>query len=278
MKGCPLRCDWCSNPESQNAYPEVFYFEEKCTLCGNCQLACPEGLKKSGTAEPIFNEHCLAACERLCATSCPAGAMVAVGREIAVESAVASLMEDQAFYFISKGGITISGGEPFFQKDFLLALLRVISRLSVHVTVETSGYFNYDENREAISLVDCFLYDIKIVNPQKHREYTKRDNRLIHSNLRRLLDENSHLYVRVPVIPSVNDEESDLDDLARFLSGLGDKIAGVHLLPYHKYGVMKYQRLRRGYRLENAVPPGEDRLEEVKSRLGVRGVDAVVIA
>ena len=276
FKGCPLGCIWCSNPESQHYYPEIFYFEEKCIFCKRCEAICPQGKVKKSKEKSIYNKVCIKNCSKPCIHSCLVEAMVLTGEKISVNSIVKSVMQDKDFYFISNGGVTLSGGEPFFQPSFLFSLIKILKYLSINIAVETCGYFNYKENLESIELIDLFLYDLKVINLDKHIDYTNKENSLILKNLIKLIDGNKKVLVRIPIISSLNDTEKDLIEFLNFIKPINKKLQGINLLPYHKLGSSKYKRLGKQYSLEINAPKQQD-LQEIKSFFENNGITNVNI-
>ena len=276
FKGCPLRCIWCSNPESQNIYPEIFYLEERCTLCKMCEAVCPRQRKKISKNAPVYDKQCIMDCDKPCVKECSKEAMVVTGEKTTVRTVVSSVTKDQEYYFLSDGGVTVTGGEPFYQPRFLLSLVRVLKYLNIHVAVETCGFFDYEKNRESVDLIDCYLYDIKNVDARIHRQHTGLDNALIKNNLMRLVDGNKNVIVRIPIISGINDNEDDLSKVVDFLSPIYSRLLEINILPYHKLGVIKYRRLGMDYSLD-IEPASKERLEEIREIFKRSGIDANVI-
>lgn len=263
LKGCPLRCHWCSNPESQAFYPEVAFNEKKCigrAACGRCITACATGALDGKAAQaPVLRR---AQCSRClaCVGHCPSGALAVFGQLRRVEELLDIVEADSAFYARSGGGLTLSGGEPLAQPDFALALLKEAKRRRINTAVETTGYVPWDVLAKAASLLDTIIYDIKCLDEETHRTGTGVSNQLILANFARLCEVFPDLpkLVRTPVIPGFNDDEQTISEIAALLHGK----PGVtyELLPYHRLGQSKYEALGREY------PLGQRVLDEVRLR------------
>lgn len=263
LKGCPLRCRWCSNPESQAFYPEVAFNEKKCigrAACGRCITACAAGALDGKAAQaPVLRR---AQCSRClaCVGQCPSGALAVFGQLRRVEELLDIVEADSAFYARSGGGLTLSGGEPLAQPDFALALLKEAKRRRINTAVETTGHAPWGVLAEAASLLDTIIYDIKCLDEETHRTGTGVSNQLILANFARLCEAFPDLpkLVRTPVIPGFNDDEQTISEIAALLHGK----PGVtyELLPYHRLGQSKYEALGREY------PLGQRVLDEVRLR------------
>lgn len=243
LKGCPLRCHWCSNPESQNPLPELARNEGRCLgieACGFCLRACPnEALALQGNDMPaIVRDKCISCMS--CASLCPTGALTPYGEQKTAGEVVDEVEKDSIFYARSGGGMTLSGGEPLMQADFALAILREAKRRRIHTAIETCGHVPWKTFEQAVPLIDEIMYDIKIACPDKHKHYTGADNTLILENFRKIAE----LYpqvpvkVRTPVIPGVNDSADDISAIIKLVSPYAH--VRYELLPYHRLGTQKY--------------------------------------
>ena len=241
LKGCPLRCAWCANPESQRPGPQIAWFENLCAGCGRCAAACPRGAIALDGGRPRTDRRACAACGE-CAAACARGARRLLGRDVTVDEVMAEVRRDAPFFRRSGGGVTFSGGEPLAQPAFLLECLRRCRRWGYHTALETCGQTSWDDLREVAALADLILYDLKLVDPLRHEQLTGVRNELILENLERLLDQGAAVTVRVPVVPGANDDRESLDALAAFVAS-HTAVRRVELLPCHALGAHKYAAL-----------------------------------
>ncbi len=248
FKGCPLRCLWCSNPESQRPGPQIMVQPRLCTDCGACAAACPAGVHVMTPGHGLDADRDCLGCGR-CEELCPASALSLIGKPVAISEIVAAVEEDRPFYEMSGGGVTLSGGEALMQPEAAVSLLAACRGLGINTAVETSGYVKPETLLEAAAHTDLFLFDLKHMDPERHRELTGVHNALIHDNLRLLLDRRHNVKIRLPLLKGVNDGAAELRAVADFLSpyrGYGN-FRGIDVLPYHKLGVGKYAQIGRRY-------------------------------
>jgi pyruvate formate lyase activating enzyme len=245
LKGCPLRCPWCANPESQRREPETAWSAAKCIGCGDCLRTGAGAVKREGGRVVPLRRLSGAEAERLC----PAQALQVFGEERSAADIIDIVERDMIFYENSEGGLTLSGGEPLTQPAFTAALLREAQGRHIHTAMETGGLADYQDLRAAARHLDQLIYDIKIFDSRRHQEQTGAGNQAILENFRRLMDEFPRLptLARTPVIPGVNDHEKEISDIIDFIRPYPN--VSYELLPYHRLGAPKYEALGRAYPL-----------------------------
>jgi len=270
MKGCPLACAWCSNPESQKARAEIMYFREKCIGCGACLEACPkrELLKDVFPRTP---EPC-PGCGR-CAQACYAEARRLVGRRVSVGELLAVILSDRVFFEQSGGGVTVGGGEPILQAAFVAEMLAGCRREGLHTALETCGYSSWQNLSRVLKYVDQLLFDIKHMDPERHRELTGVDNARILDNARRAAGSVGEMVVRLPLIPRCNTEAANLHALGHFVRAQLPGVQRVDILPYHSTGESKSARLFRDYPLAGRPPLAREAVEQARDILVSYGLE-----
>ena len=231
FKGCPLSCKWCHNPESLEQAPQQVFNPKKCINCGRCKINA-DGFKK------------------IDADICPTGARETIGYEITVSHLMREINKDIFFYEQSGGGVTFSGGEPFSQVDFLLEVLSQCKNDHISAAVDTCGFCSTDALLKAAEITGYFLYDIKFFDSKKHEKYCGVPNDLILENLKRLSKTKTKLLIRIPVIPSINDNEAEMAAIFNFIKDF-ENIETVHFLPYHNIHSEKYKKLEKHYELSD---------------------------
>ncbi len=272
LKGCPLRCQWCHNPETQRTTPQIFYTADQCLVCGACAAVCPRHAHLFGENHVFMAERC-DGCGR-CTEVCPSQALEPVSRMRTVDEILSVVLRDRAFYG-QRGGLTLSGGEPMMHPEGSLALLRRAKEEGITTAVETCGYFDERWLKPLAETTDCFLWDVKDTNPERHRRYTGVDNGLILENLLQLDQWACRIRLRCILVRSVNMETEHYRHLASLFQQLRH-CEGIELLPYHSFGASKNQRL--GYEdsgREDWIPRREE-VEEGKRFL--RDLGAAVVS
>ncbi|MHB1004772.1 MAG: glycyl-radical enzyme activating protein [Chloroflexota bacterium] len=281
LKGCPLQCAWCCNPESQRQQPEVQFLVAKCGRCGACVGACPLGAVNPDLALSAgwkIDRVLCDACGR-CAAACPNGALVMSGQTMSAAAVVEMVKRDARFYRRSHGGVTLSGGEPLLQSTFAAAILRGCYAAGIHTALETCGASAWEDLAAVLPVTDLVLFDLKVADPARHKVYTGAGNATILANLRRLAASHVSLIVRIPLIPGYNDDAANLHSLA----GLAREVGAleVNLMPFHQLGKEKYRRLDRPYALEAATdllstPQGRAAVQEARGFFEAEGLSVFI--
>jgi pyruvate formate lyase activating enzyme len=265
FKGCPLKCLWCQNPESIDIKPEIIFYEQKCIQCGRCQMTCPI----PGRGFQIFKASCLR-CGR-CSDVCMTGARKLAGHCFSPDELYSTIIKDALFYKNSGGGVTLSGGEPLLQADFICDFAALCKRENIHIAIDTCGYAPWGNYKKILPYVDLFLYDVKVTDPSLHMQYTGKDNHLILDNLIRLANAKKDIIVRVPLIPSYTDTIGNICGIAKFIvENLNGRIQKVELLPYNILAGSKYSQSSiytdggyGDYQLEGVPPQEKQYLEQL---------------
>ena len=261
LKGCPLSCVWCHNPESIEGAGEIAFYADKCRSCGACCTACPKNCHTiDENALHVFTRTACLRCG-VCTEKCVYGALVVIGKTVTAKEALETVKKDEPFYRNSNGGLTISGGEPFFQSEFALALLQLARKGGLHTCVETCGAADFDTIEKAAQWTDIFLYDIKETSEVKHVEYTGFSNQLIIENLEKLDAIGAKIILRCPIIPGLNDNIEHFQKLALLAAKLKN-VFQIDIEPYHPLGISKAAAIGKKIRHNDTALPTEEKKNE----------------
>jgi pyruvate formate lyase activating enzyme len=275
LKGCPLKCWWCHNPESLVPKPQAAYWEERCRNYGACVEACPNAALKIEDNKVIRDHDKCTACG-MCVEACPNQAMQIIGREMAVEEILEQVIRDKVFYDNSGGGVTISGGEPTFQKDFLIEILKGLKSSGIHTAIETCGMFPHEMLDALIETCDLFLFDLKQIDSERHRQGTGAGNDLVLRNFQEILGKTGRdrIIPRIPLVPGFNTDRASIEAFISFLESAG-YLGPVHLMPYHGWAKAKYERIGRGHEYRQLENLSEQELQRISGLFSEKGFEPV---
>lgn len=268
LKGCPLNCWWCHNPESQKKQLQLIHFNSKCINCGRCENKCNEDAISIVDNKFYLDKSKCTLCGQ-CTDVCVQAALELAGKEVTVDEVVKEVKKDQIFYEESNGGVTFSGGEPMAQINFLEEALKSCNNYGIHTTVDTCAFTAWSNFEKILDYTDLFLVDLKHIDSNEHKKYTGVSNEIILENIKKLSNLGKKIYIRMPIIPGINDSKEIIDRTISFLRDI--KMAQLNLLPYHKIGMDKYKRLQENYKLEGLQEPSQihmKKLEEYFNRNG----------
>ena len=262
LKGCPLRCAWCHSPESQRREPELLLLKNKCILCGRCVTACSKGARQLVDGTMRTDRDICDNCGS-CVETCYTEALQMCGRSMTARDVIHEVARDQVFYRNSGGGVTLSGGEPTAQPQFVKSILRGCHELGIHTALETCGCVAWSAVSRIAPHADLFLYDLKVMDPARHRRYAGVSNQLVLANLEKLArTRRKDIQVRVPLIPDHTDDDENLAAICQFVVQRG--IERIAFLPYNPATSAKYAWLERDFDLPSLVQQGSDRLDEIR--------------
>lgn len=273
LKGCVLACWWCHNPESLALKPVIVFRKNRCIGCGDCIKSCSKEAIMFIDQDLRKDEEKCSLCDA-CIAACPTGAMEKIGKNMTKADVMKEIEKDRVFYEESGGGVTFSGGEALTQIDFLDSLLEACNSQGIHTALDTSGYAPWQSIARIKDKVDLFLYDIKLMDEGKHSKYTGVSNQLIVENLKKLAANNNKIWIRVPVIPGINDDKENIEKIGAFISSLS--LREVFLLPYHNIAIDKYTRLGKTYQLADLQSPSPGKLDEVSQQLKGFGLNVQI--
>lgn len=275
MKGCPLKCLWCSSPQTQKFSTEILYTESKCEKCLRCVDECPKKAIIFSDKEKIKIDRKLCNTCGQCVEICPNQALKLIGDQRTVEELFQDVMKDSNFYRRSNGGVTIGGGEPTMQHEFVAELLKKCKETYVHTALETCGYVKWENLEKILEYVDLLHFDIKHMDTLEHKKITGVPNELILENAKKAAKMRP-IIIRIPLIPGYNDSEENLLNTGKFAAGLGENLLRVELLPFHKFGTGNYEQLGREYELKDLEPPSEEYMNKLKNLVESCGVKVQV--
>lgn len=270
LKGCPLRCWWCHNPEGISFGRELILHRRKCFGCGSCVCICPQKALSLNQVSLNLNRDRCNLC-LLCVDECPVEAIELAGKRVTPVEVAEEVMKDKVFFDQSGGGVTVSGGEPLAQPDFLFALLDALKNENIHTAVDTSGFTRWKELERVSQVTDLFLFDLKVMDHAVSKKVTGRSNQIILENLYKLVQIHSNIRIRIPLIPTVNDDPESIDSIARHIQALGINEVSVH--PYHGLGVSKYEKTGQTYGLPQIRPPTPEVMAQLRSGLHRYGLN-----
>lgn len=278
FKGCHLRCWWCHNPETQRFEPELQVDRDKCTGCGRCEAVCPADAICFGDDHKaeIDRDKCLV-CGR-CADVCPGNIRTLVGRDYSVKELLKICLQDQMFYEESHGGVTLSGGEVMaMDNDYIQELVKALYREGIDVDIDTCGQAPFSNYEAILPYVHTWLYDIKVMDHDKHRKYIGMDNNVILDNLKGIAKAGARIYIRIPTVKEVNGDAESMAAIIDFLKDNDIRPAQVNLLPYHSTGSHKYGKLGREYQAAGLTTPTDEEMEAFVSQWNEAGFQNVKI-
>jgi pyruvate formate lyase activating enzyme len=277
LNGCPLKCIWCQNPESQSLKPQIFFLEEKCTVCGKCVDVCSQKAIEI-VGDKVKTDRALCSGCGSCVEICPNDARTLMGTSMTPEEVFNDVNSDAIFYQTSGGGITISGGDPVAQPEFAISILKLCKNAGLHTAIETSGFAKWEILSRMLENVDTVLYDFKHMDAKQHKRYTGVSNLLILENAKMLNKEYPSIkfVARLPVIPGYNDSKENVTRTAEFISHELKQGIKVHLLPYHKLGNTKYERMEMTEKILNISPPSQEDMKELLEIVLSFGLDGVI--
>lgn len=265
LKGCPLNCVWCHNPESKKRALQLAFFKKNCISCKNCQMVCKEGVHAvTQSGHHIDYSRCMQCGE--CEKACLSHGLKMYGKKMESQKILETVLKDNDFFIRSGGGITVSGGEPMLQFEGLLGLLKEAKKEGLHVCLDTCGYADTAEYSRIAPYVDLFLFDYKLTDKEKHKSYTGVDNALILKNLDYLCRNKSMMYLRCPVIPGINDDDAHFQRIAK-LSQKYENIVQVNLMMYHDMAKGKSEQIGEEYALKDVKTMPEEEKKKIYERV-----------
>lgn len=276
MKGCPLRCHWCSSPYTQNPNPEILYIRSRCKGCGQCLETCPQkAITRSGAPSQVQTKRVLCIGCGDCVEVCVNQARELSGRYYTPEELFREIEKDEAFYRRSGGGVTVGGGEPTLQAEFVGDFLSLCRSHFIHAAMETCAFTSWEKLASLLDSLDLVYMDLKHMDEERHSEWTGVSNRRILENIRKAARRNQ-VVLRIPVVPGFNNTVENISASARFAKKLGNNLLRLELLPYHPFGIHKYEELERSYTLDAVQPPADEHMANLRAMVRSFGIDCQI--
>lgn len=269
-----MRCFWCHNPETISPYKQLLSYQKKCVGCGKCIEICPFNAHQIKDGEKIYLRELCRLCGK-CADICYARSLEICGKTVTVGEVMKEVVEDISFYKNSSGGVTFSGGEPLLQINFLREMLEECKKTGIHTAVDTAANVPWENFSKILKYTDLFLFDLKVFDPEKHIGATGVGNERILDNLKKLSDAKAEIFIRIPVIPTINDNPDEIKKIADFLKDIKG-VNQVELLPFHRYGEEKYKSLGVEYPAKNCSPPDKETVEDLADIFRDSGITVFV--
>jgi len=274
LKGCPLRCPWCSNPESQDPRPMIMYRYTSCQKCGNCERKCPTGaIVVSEHGAEIDRSICTVCGD--CVSECPSEALKISGEIMTLEKVWKMIRKDEVYYETSGGGVTCSGGEILSQPDFVASIFKKCRENNIHTCADTSGYGSAESMNTILNFTDLVYFDIKHPDPETHKDITGVDLEIVLQNLRLCAASDAEVTIRIPLIPDYNNSAETLTKIAALIKENAPD-ASISILPYHKYGANKYASVGMAYTLDNLRENTPEELDMAKDIFSSFGFNAII--
>jgi len=273
LKGCPLGCLWCHNPESQRMQPVLSFEREICVMCGECVKECSRNAQSIVDGRRVIRRELCVGCGN-CVDACNTNALVLKGKTMTVEEVIRDVLRDELLCRKSGGGVTISGGEPLMQPTFTFDILRRVKEHNLHTAIETCGHAKWNTFERILEVTDLVIYDLKHMDSVQHKKLVGVGNDLILQNLKKVMKRNKEVLVRIPLIPDINDSDENLQKSAEFMRRLG--IEGVEVIPYHEFAATKYELLGIDYVLRVLKTYTSEQLEQKRQRLAKLGIKAKI--
>jgi pyruvate formate lyase activating enzyme len=273
FKGCNLHCAWCHNPESISAEAGKMYTQSKCIRCGSCVVACEQDAISLFADGIVIDQQRCVMCGKCC-EACPSMALEMSGKVMSVDEIIGIIEKERIFFEQSGGGVTFSGGEPLLHSELLIKLLDECGKRGIHRIVDTAGNVREETLLEVAKRTDMFLYDLKMMDSELHKQWTGSDNSLILQNLKKLAETGAGIIIRIPLIGGVNDTDENIEQTARFISELAGDSKEVQLLPYHNIARHKYQKLGIKDKSEKLREPDKEALSAALEKFRKYGIKA----